>query len=71
MNELSGLSSAHKLTSQRQVSLESTQKSTPLEATGEMKEIKQLEIDLVRFNDAMQLAQQIRSSLESALRDLS
>jgi len=70
MNEISGVPSQHQITSKLKVSLESMQKQRHMEAPLEMNEIKQFEIKMDQFHYAFALAKEIRSSLESALRDL-
>lgn len=72
MNELSGISSPHRLVSQARVSLvESTQKQVAVEAPVEMKEIAKFEIEMEHVNHAFTLVREIRTALESALRDVS
>lgn len=72
MNELSGITSPHRLVSQTRVSLvESTQKQVTVEAPVEMKEIAQFEIEMQHVNHALTLVREIRSALESALKDIS
>jgi hypothetical protein len=70
MSDISGVSGPQKLTSQLKVSLESTQKQPAVDSAIEMQKIKQFEIEMKQLNDAFTLMQEIRASLESALRDL-
>jgi len=71
MNEISSISGPHKLSSQLKVSLESTQKQASVESASETQEFKQLELKMEQINHAFTLVNEIRSSLESALRNLS
>jgi hypothetical protein len=67
-DDISGISGSQKLTSKLKVSLESTQKTSPLDSAPEMEEIKQFEIEMAH---AISLAREIQLSLESALKNLS
>jgi hypothetical protein len=71
MNDISGISSQHKLTSHLKVSFESAQKPSQVECALETGEIKQFELQLEQIDHAFTLMREIRASLESALRDLS
>lgn len=70
MSDISSISGAPKLTSQLKVSLESIQKQPEIEMATELKEIKQFEAEMQQVNQAFALAKEIRSILESSLREL-
>ncbi len=70
MSEISSLSATQKLTSQIKVSMETTHKMQNIDAPTKMDEIAQFEIEMDKINHAFTLVKEIRTSLESALRDL-
>jgi hypothetical protein len=71
MNEIPGIASSHRLTSQVKVSLESTQKPLSAEASSLTHEIEKFETEMQQLNYAFSLVKEIRHSLESALDKLS
>jgi len=70
MSDLLGMSGPQRLTSQLKVSLEATHRQIPIEPTSEMKRIEQFAIEMEQINYAFSLVKEIRTALESALRNL-
>lgn len=66
--EISSLSAATKLTSKPRASMERLASS---QESAKVQELKQFEIEMEQMNQALALVKEIRSSLESALKNLS
>jgi len=71
--EISSLSGSNRLTSKPRASMEKVapEQSKGIEASQEMKEMKQFEVEMEQVNHAFALVKEIRQSLESALKNLS
>lgn len=70
MSELSGISgqdSVHKLTSKPRATLESIQEKKEIETSFEVKELEKFKVEM---NRAFSLMHEIRSTLETALKNL-
>ncbi len=65
MSEISSVSSATKLTSQRRASMEKT------ETPQEIKSVDNFSLEIEQLERAFSIAQEIRTSLEGALKNLS
>lgn len=70
MTDISGISSSHKLTSQPKVSLETTQKASPMDSCSGLGEMQKIDEKMIQIERLLTLTQEIRYSLESAYRDL-
>lgn len=71
MTDISGISGSQRLTSQPKVSLESTQQTPTVAASGESQEMERLSLEMEQIQHGFALIKDIRLTLESALRDLS
>ena len=70
MTDLSGKTGPQRLTSHAKVSLESTQKMPQTEVLEGPQGLEQLETEMQQISHAFALANEIRHSLETALRNL-
>lgn len=70
MSDISGITGGARLTSKPKVSMEAAELSKPVEASIEMKELKDLEGELAQLQQGIAMMQEIRTSLENTLRDL-
>jgi len=71
MTEISSLSSPQRLTSQPKISLESSQKLSPMQPSAESQKMEQLFQGMEQIEHAFALTKEIRLALESALNQLS
>ncbi|NGX61777.1 MAG: hypothetical protein K940chlam9_01266 [Chlamydiae bacterium] len=70
MSDISGITGMNRLTSKPKVSMEAAELSKPVEASVEMKELKDIEGELAELQQGIAMMQEIRTSLEHTLKEL-